>query len=89
MKAREIGNAFLHFGLGGLIAFGVCWSHWLLIPATFIYAWLREQGQHRYVFGPAGVEKSTFFGWVTWHRMIEVLEWTIGAAVACIVWEFI
>jgi len=96
MKPREVGNLFLHLGLGLGLTAAVLWFPPAIIPVTFIYAWLREQAQHRYIFtAPPDsitvmVHKRTFFdfGWVTWHRIWEVLQWTIGSAVAYGVWYF-
>ena len=92
MKKREIGNLFLHITVGAALAGLVCWNYWFVILATFIYAWLREQAQHRYILTYTGeqtfegrmffVEKSTFFGWMTWHRIWEVFQWVLGAALA-------
>jgi len=99
VKSREIGNLFLHLGVGLGLTLAACWSDWMLIPGTFVYAWLREQAQHRYIIGKPyerlgdswmqTVQKRTFwdFGWMTWHSMFEVLQWTLGAAVACGVWN--
>jgi hypothetical protein len=90
MKKREVFSLALHIGVGAALAALVCWHPAFIIPVTFIYAWLREQAQHRYVIGEPikgisnllyTVEKQTFFGWITGHRIWEVFQWVIGAAV--------
>ena len=105
MKKREITNLILHVCIGYSLALLVCWNHWFIVLATFVYAFLRERAQHRYIFSESytfhppvegstqfvyyRVEKRTFFdfGWVMPHRMFEVLQWTAGAAVACLLWQ--
>ena len=96
MRLREAGNMALHIGVGGALALAVCWSLWMLILGTFIYAFLREQAQHRYelwlYFSGTDiykVKKYSFFdfGWITWHRIWEVLQWTLGAAAAVGAWK--
>jgi hypothetical protein len=100
MKKREITNLILHVCVGYSLALLVCWNSWFIVLATFIYAFLREQAQHRYEitkhqqfsmepdFPVYKVEKQTFFGWITTHRMFEVLQWTAGAALARLLWCF-
>jgi len=97
MKKREIGNAALHVGIGAALAALVCWNHWFMVLATFIYAFLREQAQHRWIIGPANLpgykyyvaEKRTFFdfGWLGRKQVSEIAQWVIGSALACGVWE--
>jgi len=95
MKKREVGSLVAHITVGGALAALVCWNHWFIVLDTFIYAFLREQAQHRYILSslPAGhgytVEKRTFFdfGWVTLHRIWEVMQWVLGAAAACLAFE--
>jgi hypothetical protein len=97
MSKRDWKNLGYHIGVALVLAALVLWNHWFMVLATFIYAWLREQGQHRYDLRRANadseflpyyhVEKSTFFGWMTWHRMFEVLQWTFGAALASLGWQ--
>jgi hypothetical protein len=92
VKKREAISLTLHITVGAALAALVCWNHWFMVLATFIYAWLREQAQHRWVFvdGAWGEwRKRTFFdfGWMTGHRIWEVFQWVIGAAVVCLVWE--
>jgi hypothetical protein len=97
VKKREIGNLALHIGVGAALAALVCWHPAFIILATFIYAWLREQAQHRWVHIEADgvretlylIEKQTFFGWMTWHRIWEVFQWTIGATVAVGIMEIV
>jgi hypothetical protein len=99
MKKREALNMVLHIVVGGALAALVIWSYWFLILSTFVYAFLREQAQHRWIIenpdAPIApieqvirweVRKRTFwdFGWVTSWRMFEVLQWTAGAAAACL-----
>ena len=98
MKSRELGNMALHIGVGGAITALVMVHPLFIIFATFIYAWLREQAQHRYDYGFSGITvggeptlKKTnvgFFGWMTGHRIFEVFQWVIGAAVVSIPWYF-
>ena len=85
MKKREVGNLVAHIVVGGALAALVCWNVWFMVLATFIYAALREQAQHRYIITPepglkplVRAEKRTFwdFGWMTWHRIWEVLQET-------------
>ena len=100
MKKREIGNLFLHIGVGCALAALVLYHRWFLLLVTFIYAWLREQGQHRYKLTLSTrvgheearlyrVQKSTFLGWMQWDRMFEVFQWVIGAALALLGYEII
>lgn len=100
MKKREAYNLVLHVCVGYSLALLVCWNSWFIVLATFIYAFLREQAQHRVGLflanncekaGHFVIYKRTFFdfGWVTWHRVFEVIQWTIGAALACLLWYFI
>lgn len=93
MKKRDWGNLGLHMGVALALAFAMVWENWLIVPATFIYTWLREQAQHRWILTKAmggeepgslnlfAVDKQSFFGWMTWHRMFEVFQWTAGSAV--------
>ena len=99
MKKREIGNMALHFAVGGLLAAAVAWNHWMMVSATFVYAFLREQAQHRWIIGESRtvhpptenstqfvfhqIEKQSFFGWITGHRLWEVFQWTLGAVIGC------
>lgn len=98
MKARDLANIPLHVGLGLGLAAAVLWWHPAVIPVTFIYFFLREQAQHRYIItGPMphlsypaySVEKRGFFdfGWVTWHSTFEALQGTAGAAVGYALWR--
>jgi hypothetical protein len=104
MKKREAVNLALHIGVGAALAAAVMWHPAFIVLATFIYAWLREQAQHRYILTEATerprspgdlqlyvVDKRTFFdfGWMTGHRIWEVFQWTIGSAVAVALWTFI
>lgn len=102
MKTREIGNAFLHLAVGLLLALAASWNHWMLVPVTFIYAFLREQAQHRYILtlhepppeytlGLWNVQKRTFFdfGWLGKKQAFEIAQWTLGAAIGCGLWELI
>ena len=77
------------FGAVALTA-AVLWNYWLLIPVTFVWAWLREQAQHRYIFDDSNriAGKATFFGWMTWHSMWEAAQWALGAAAVCVAWFF-
>jgi hypothetical protein len=104
MKKRETIYLFLHIFVGAGLAALVCFNFWFVVLTTFIYTWLREQAQHRWIHTQATPaehetvepymvhklytrQKQTFFGWMTWHRMWEVFQWTLGAAVACGIWE--
>ena len=98
MKKREIGNLFLHLGVAGALAGLVCWNYWFVVLATFVYAWLREQAQHRWIItGPMPhlsypayqLENSTFFGWMTWKRMGEVFAWTGGSILGCLIFYLV
>jgi hypothetical protein len=99
MKKREAVNLALHISVGAALAALVCWNHWFMVSATFIYAFLREQAQHRYILtrnsgwaqGVHAVEKRTFFdfGWMTGHRLWEVFQWVIGAVVAVGIMEIV
>ena len=88
----------LHMVVAAALAVLILFNHWFIVLATFIYAWLREQAQHRWILvenirltDDGGRlyrrEKSTFFGWMSWWRMFEVAQWTVGAFVACLVYE--
>jgi hypothetical protein len=101
MKKREIKNMAYHFFVPVVLIGLIYLNHWFLVLETFLYVWLREQAQHRWIheefatgLGPHvightvyTIEKQTFFGWMDWHRMGEVLVATAGAIVACLVWE--
>ena len=105
MKARELGNMALHLTVGLTLTLAACWNFWLLVPVTFVYAFLREQAQHRYILGEPytfhppvegstqdryyRIEKRTFFdfSWMTFHRMWEVMQWTLGSAIGCGIWQ--
>lgn len=99
MKKRETINLFLHLGLGLFLTALVLYHRYFLLFDTFIYAWLREQAQHRYIIGKPyerlgdswtqTVQKRTFwdFSWMTWHSMFEVFQWVIGCAVALGLYE--
>jgi hypothetical protein len=95
----EPGNFAYHFfGAVAMVA-AVWFSHWLLILDVAIFAFLREQAQHRYETAVLVLEdgtktsyivrKRTFFdfGWLGWQQVFEIGQWTLGAAVACGVWE--
>lgn len=100
MSTRETVNFILHVIVGAALAALVCWNSWFIVLATFIYAFLREQAQHRWIiaessFTPSllsfklySVTKRTFFdfSWVTVRRMFEVLQWVVGAAAARSLW---
>jgi hypothetical protein len=89
VKKREVVNLALHIGVGAALAALVAWHFAWIIFVTFIYAWLREQAQHRYILtrnsgwaqGVHAVENQTFFGWMTGHRIWEVAQWVIGAGI--------
>ena len=49
MKKRETISLALHVTVAAALAALVCWNHWFMVLATFIYAALREQAQHRYI----------------------------------------
>jgi len=100
MKFREAGNMALHIVGGGVMAYAACWSLWTLVLSMFIYGWLREQAQHRYIFEQLtedseifapqyGIEKRPFFdfGWMKWHHVWEAGQWALGAAVAVSAWK--
>ena len=77
---KEFWNGVLHVVGGAAIALSIMWVYWLAIPALAAVGFLREQAQHR---------DEGFFGWITTHRMIEALEWPLGALIACVIWMFI
>jgi len=77
---KEVWNAILHVLGGALIALSIMWVYWLAIPALAVVGFLREQAQHR---------DEGFFGWITKHRMIEAMEWPLGALIGCLVWTVI
>jgi hypothetical protein len=91
MKGREIGNTALHLGGAAAMVAAVWWHDAMIIPVIGIWAWLREQAQHRYILtrskgwaqGVYSVEKRSFWdwSWVTWHRVWEAAQWPLGAAV--------
>ena len=83
-------DLILHITVGALFALAVCWSYWLLIPVTFVWAWLREQAQHRYILNDENrvIGKASFFGWMTLHSLWEAAQWTLGAAAVCVAWFF-
>jgi hypothetical protein len=95
VKKREAVNLALHIGVGAALAALVCWHPAFIILVTFIYAWLREQAQHRWEFtlyedqGLYSIGKASFFGWITGHRIWEVFQWVIGAAVAVGIMEIV
>ena len=99
MKKREIGNLALHVTVGGAFAAAVAWAYWCIIPVTFIWAFLREQAQHRYILTDtlSGtprrylVKKRTFwdFGWLNRHRFGEVCAWTVGSALGLFVFKLL
>jgi hypothetical protein len=93
-------NTFLHITVGAALTALVCWNHWFMVSVTFIYAFLREQAQHRYILDKVDlpntpilyrVQRRTFFdfGWMTWHRLWEVFQWTLGAAAVCLGYQLI
>jgi hypothetical protein len=93
MKKREAWNLVYHTVAGAALAALVAWSIWFMVLATFIYAFLREQAQHRYILTPepglkplVRAEKRTFFdfGWLGWRQAFEIAQWTVGAALACL-----
>jgi disulfide bond formation protein DsbB len=100
MRSREIGNIAYHF-FGAIALVGAVYiSHWFLVLNTFIWASLREQAQHRYILEDLGhfdgyesrlyaVHKRTFFnfGWLGKKQAWEITQWTLGAIVACLIWE--
>lgn len=99
MKKREIGNLALHVVVGGAITALVMYQPLFIILATFIYASLREQAQHRYILTQAPdsrcakyftAEKRTFFdfGWLGKKQVFEIAQWTVGSAVVSIPWYF-
>jgi hypothetical protein len=49
MKKREAGNMVLHVVIGGALAALACWNIWGIVFDTLVYAFLREQAQHRYI----------------------------------------
>jgi len=77
---KELGNTILHLLGGAALVAAVLWSEWMLIPTTFVWAWLREQAQHR---------DDGWFGWQTPHRIWEVAQWTLGSAVMVLLWKWI
>jgi hypothetical protein len=89
----------LHIIGGFLVSAAIMWIHWLAIPALLIMGFLREQAQHRWILTVSEphddgirlymVEKQTFFGWITGHRLWEVAQWGIGATIAAVAWQFI
>jgi hypothetical protein len=95
----EPGNFALHFCVAMVMVYLVWFSHWLLVLDVAIFAALREQAQHRYVTAGLVLEdgtktsyivrKRTFFdfSWLGWQQVFEIGQWTVGAAVACGVWE--
>lgn len=88
MSKKNWAQAGEHFGLG--LAFTIAILLWfpLVILVTFIWAWLREQAQHRYIVNDENriIGEHTFFGWTTWHSMKEVFQWTAGSAVGVAIW---
>lgn len=100
MKSREIGNLALHVGVGGAITAMVMYQPLFIILATFIYASLREQAQHRLILTRAtekGADLSLFtvdkrgffdFGWLGKKQAFEIVHWVIGAALVSIPWYF-
>lgn len=70
---REIGNGILHFVVGGLFALAVCYHAAFMIPATFVYAFLREQAQHRLKLSQeTAVLDSQDPGWLQFHDVYRV-----------------
>lgn len=76
----EFLNGLFHILGGAVLAFAIMWNYWLAILVLFVFGFLREQAQHR---------EQGFFGWITPHRMFEAVQWSIGAAISCVVWMFI
>jgi hypothetical protein len=101
MKKRDIGNLFLHLGFGLAFALAVGWNYWTLIGVVLVFAFLREQAQHRYILDAYdkdplgqilyGVNKRTFFdfGWLGWKQVSEIAQWTGGSAIGVALWEFL
>ena len=98
MKSREIGNLALHIVGGAAMAAAVCWRPWLIVVVVLVFAWLREQAQHRWVFDNDAIgepysapRKRTFFdfGWLGWKQVAEIFQWTAGAAVSVLVYLLI
>ena len=102
-------DLILHVFVGAALAAAVLWHRpepfgypLYIVLVTFVYAWLREQAQHRlrlekhhYLSQEAGhpvymVEKRGFFefDWVTGHRIWEVFQWVIGSVLAASVYFF-
>lgn len=100
MKKREAWNLIYHVLGGGALTALVCWNLWFMVLATFIYAFLREQAQHRWMIGDSftfqdgskmfEIEKRTFsdFGWLGWQQVFEILQWTFGSTVVCTIHHF-
>jgi hypothetical protein len=101
VKKREAINTTLHIVVGAALAALVCFNFWFAVLATFIYAFLREQAQHRWIlkkhmqfsmepdFPVYTRQKQTFFGWITGHRIWEVFQWTLGAGAVCLGYQLI
>ena len=103
MKKRETINLLLHITVGGVLTGLVLWQSYFVLLMVFIFAWLREQAQHRKILIEEGtvtgfelgtvrtyrVEKETFFGWMTGHRIFEVFQWVIGCFVALVLYELL
>jgi hypothetical protein len=99
MKKRERWNLLLHIAIGGVLAALAMWHPFWIIFDTFIYAFLREQAQHRFIHGDKllldgvpvhTVQKRTFFdfGWLGWKQVFEIGQWTFGSAVVVLPWHF-
>jgi hypothetical protein len=94
----EPGNFALHFFVPVAMILAVWAYHWYFVLDVAIFAFLREQAQHRYILtripdergGGHFVEKRTFFdlGWLGWQQVFEIGQWTLGAIAACTLWHF-
>jgi len=101
MKVREVGNAALHVGVGAALTALVCWNLWFMVLATFLFATLREQAQHRYIinlhqqfsmtpdFPVHKVTKRTFWdwSWLKWHHVFEIAQWVVGSVLGVLAVE--
>jgi len=98
VKGREIGNLGLHIGVGGALTALVMWHVLLVNLVVFVFAFLREQAQHRYILtrskgwaqGVHAVEKRGFFdfSWLGWKQVREILQWELGSLAVSLPWYF-